>query len=99
MLGRLAGREHVVYTAVAVLAPDASRAAGGVVATRVRFRPLAAADVRRYIDTGEPFDRAGSYAIQGEGAHLVDRVEGSYTNVIGLPVPEVLAWLESCGAL
>jgi septum formation protein len=99
MLGRLAGREHVVYTAVSIFGPERTRAGGGVIATRVWFRALSADEVARYVATGEPLDRAGSYAIQGEGAHLIDRIEGSYTNVIGLPVPEVLTWLRSCGAL
>jgi septum formation protein len=64
-----------------------------VVATPVVFRALTAGEIDTYIATGEPFDRAGAYAIQGEGAHLVERVDGSYTNVIGLPLPEVAAWL------
>ena len=81
---------------VAIVAPDRSTTINEVVATGVRFRDLSDEDIQRYIATGEPFDRAGSYAIQGEGAHLVDRVEGSYTNVIGLPVPEVVAWLRAC---
>jgi septum formation protein len=99
MLTRLSGRDHVVFTGVAIVAPDASTAVNEVVATQVRFRVLSAEDVARYIATGEPFDRAGAYAIQGEGAHLIDRIEGSYTNVIGLPVPEVMAWLRSCRAV
>jgi septum formation protein len=93
MLTALAGRRHVVFTAVALLRPGGDVAERAVVATPVVFRSLTAAEIDAYIATGEPFDRAGAYAIQGEGAHLVDRVEGSYTNVIGLPLPEVAAWL------
>jgi septum formation protein len=70
-------------------------AARGVVSTRVVFRVLAAEEIASYVASGEPLDRAGSYAIQGEGAHVVDRVEGSYTNVIGLPLPEIAGWLRA----
>ena len=93
MLRALAGRAHTVFTGVALLMPGGDRAECMVIATPVVFRPLADAEIRAYLATGEPFDRAGAYAIQGEGAHLIDRVEGSYTNVIGLPLPEVAAWL------
>jgi septum formation protein len=93
MLRALAGRTHTVFTGVALLQPGGARAELAVVATPVVFRTLSDAEVAAYLATGEPFDRAGAYAIQGEGAHLVDRVEGSYTNVIGLPLPEVAAWL------
>jgi len=96
MLRRLSGEDHVVFTGVAIIDPEGSTAVSEVVATSVRFRDLSDDDIQRYIATGEPHDRAGSYAIQGEGAHLIDRVEGSYTNVIGLPVPEVVGWLRSC---
>jgi septum formation protein len=93
MLRALAGRAHIVFTGVALLRPGGERAERGVIATPVVFRALSDAEIAAYLVTGEPFDRAGAYAIQGEGAHLVDRVEGSYTNVIGLPLPEVAAWL------
>ena len=73
--------------------PGGAAAERMVVGTPVVFRALTRAEIDAYVATGEPFDRAGAYAIQGEGAHLVDRVEGSYTNVIGLPLPEVAAWL------
>jgi septum formation protein len=93
MLRALAGRPHVVFTGVTL-----RRAGGDVVeqitaATEVAFRTLTDDEIAAYIATGEPFDRAGAYAIQGEGAHLIDRVTGSYTNVVGLPLPEVAAWL------
>jgi septum formation protein len=93
MLRRLAGRAHTVFTGVALFRPGGERAERMVIATPVVFRALSDAEIDAYLATGEPFDRAGAYAIQGEGAHLVDRVEGSYTNVIGLPLPEVAAWL------
>jgi septum formation protein len=92
MLTALAGRPHTVFTGVALFQPGGGAAERTVVATSVVFRELTAEEIHEYLATGEPFDRAGSYAIQGEGAHLVDRVEGSYTNVIGLPLPEVAEW-------
>jgi septum formation protein len=95
MLARLAGRAHTVFTGVTLLAPGGRPAERAVLATAVSFRSLDDGEIRAYVATGEPFDRAGAYAIQGEGAHLVDRVEGSYTNVIGLPLPEVAAWLRA----
>jgi septum formation protein len=93
MLTALAGRAHTVFTGVTLVRPDGTPAERGVIATPVEFRMLTANEIAAYVATGEPFDRAGAYAIQGEGAHLVARVDGSYTNVIGLPLPEVAAWL------
>lgn len=95
MLARLADRAHVVRTAVVLLRSDGGTAAHVIVTTEVTFRPLDTATIAAYVATGEPFDKAGAYAIQGEGAHLVDRVVGSYTNVIGLPLPEVAAWIRT----
>jgi len=95
MLGRLASRTHIVRTAVTLLSPSGTIAEATVVATEVSFRPLDAAAITAYVATGEPLGKAGAYAIQGEGAHLVDRVVGSYTNVIGLPLPEVATWLRA----
>ena len=93
MLRALAGRAHTVFTGVALLRPGGAVAECAVFATPVVFRSLTREEIAAYVATGEPFDRAGSYAIQGEGAHLVARVDGSYTNVIGLPLPEVADWL------
>lgn len=88
MLMSLAGRRHAVATRFAVArGPD-------VIAethvTMVEFRVLSAVEVERYIATGEGRDKAGSYAIQGRGAAFVRRIEGSYTNVVGLPLCEVI---------
>lgn len=95
MLRRLAGRRHTVYTGVTLCQPGGRAAERRVVETGVSFRELTAAEIAAYIATGEPFDRAGAYAIQGEGAHLIDRLAGSYTNVIGLPLPEIASWLRA----
>ena len=99
MLATLSGRGHTVYTAVTLRQPGGTPAVRAVTATEVCFRTLTAEEIREYVATGEPFDRAGAYAIQGEGAHLIDRVVGSYTNVIGLPLPEVARWLRECQIL
>jgi septum formation protein len=94
MLGRLSGRTHEVLTGVAL----AGRAQGeALVRTRVRFRPLSDAEVAWYVATGEPLDKAGAYAVQGKGGFLVAALEGSPTNVIGLPLGETLALLARAG--
>jgi septum formation protein len=95
MLGALAGRGHVVHTGASLLRPGGLAGDRAVTSTRVGFRALAPEEIRAYVATGEPFDRAGAYAIQGEGAHVVDYVEGSYTNVIGLPLPAIAGWLRA----
>jgi septum formation protein len=95
MLTLLSGRVHTVHTAVALMGPGGVPAERVVVATRVGFRRLAAEEIHAYVATGEPLDKAGAYAIQGEGACLIDRIDGSYTNVIGLPVAEIEPWLRA----
>ena len=89
MLGRLAGREHRVATGFALLAPGGVPRVEDVVVTTVRFRSLDAEAIERYVASGEAADKAGAYAIQGIGAGLIERIEGSFTNVIGLPLVEV----------
>lgn len=93
MLRRLGGRTHHVHTGVAVLGPGGRHEL--VVSTAVTFVELGDALVEWYVSTGEPADKAGGYAIQGAGAALVRRVEGSVSNVIGLPLAETLAALAS----
>ena len=88
MLQRLSGLEHRVLTGFCVVGPGGEMEEA-VVATRVRFRDLEAAEIEAYLDTGEPFDKAGAYAIQGGAAAFVAAIDGSYTNVVGLPQDEV----------
>ncbi len=95
MLGRLAGRDHVVVTAVA-LAHD-GRVDVRADRTRVWFRPLTPELIRAYVATGEPLDKAGAYGLQGYGAVLVDRIEGDCFGVIGLPLRLVVDLLEAAG--
>ncbi|MCP3103176.1 Maf family protein [Myxococcus sp. K15C18031901] len=94
MLGRLSGKTHDVFTGVALAGRHDESL---VVHTRVTFRALTDAEIAWYAGTGEPLDRAGAYAVQGKGAFLVAAVNGSPTNVIGLPLGETLALLERAG--
>ncbi len=99
MLGRLAGREHRVFTGFVVRAPSGAVQAAATVVTRVRFRPLDRAAIDAYVATGEPDGKAGAYAIQGHGAGLIAAIDGSFTNVIGLPLTEVEQALREAGLL
>jgi septum formation protein len=95
MLERLSGRTHRVLTAVAL------RHAAGLEtrlsASEVRFRATTAAERRAYCATGEPFDKAGGYGIQGHAAVFVEEIKGSYSGVVGLPLFETAALLTRCG--
>jgi len=98
MLLRLAGRDHVVLTAWALMeAPGDARAVVGVTRSVVTMREVSAAEARVYADGGEPLDKAGSYAVQGEGQRFVGAVFGSLDNVIGLPVEELSRALRGFG--
>ncbi len=91
LLGLLSGRTHLVHTGVTV--SSGTGGSGVVVETAVEFVELTESTVEWYVGTGEPFDKAGGYAIQGAGGALVRRVDGSVTNVIGLPLAETLELL------
>ena len=93
MLHRLAGRVHQVMTGVALIGPSQEEAALFHVATNVEMRESSATERDAYVASGEPMDKAGAYAIQGGAARFVTRVDGSYTNVVGLPLDEVYALL------
>lgn len=97
MLGLLSGRTHEVITAFTLLGADSRQEEA--VKTKVSLRALDEETIGRYAESGEPMDKAGAYAIQGLGGSLVDRVEGSYTNVVGLPVAEVLKVFMRCGVV
>ena len=90
-LSALSGREHQVLTAVALVSP--TRTALRVVSSQVRFRPLRLAEIEAYWATGEPQDKAGSYAIQGLAAVFVSQLQGSYSAVVGLPLCETAEML------
>lgn len=90
MLRSLSGRVHRVLSAWAIVDGATGRVLDrGLVETRVTFRDLADPEVDRYVRSGEPMDKAGAYAIQGGAASFASRIEGSYTNVVGLPLAEV----------
>lgn len=91
MLRRLSGRPHEVWTGVAVA--QAGRSAYALERTTVWMRALGAREIDDYVRSGEPMDKAGGYAIQGRAARFIPKVEGSWTNVVGLPVARVLQLL------
>jgi septum formation protein len=92
MLKSLAGRTHVVFTGYCVL--SAKKTVVRVVKSNVTMRAMSAADIAAYVDSGEPMDKAGSYAAQGIGMALIEKLSGSYTNVVGLPMAQLLKDLE-----
>jgi septum formation protein len=87
LLGRLSGKWHEVYTGICLRRVHDNRTVTDVERSRVRFAPLSPAEIELYVATGEPLDKAGGYGIQGYGGLLVDRIEGCYFNVMGLPLP------------
>jgi septum formation protein len=87
MLARIAGREHTVLTGVALEEPGRNRRATALERSQVRIAALTPREIDWYVGTGEPLDKAGSYAIQDLGALIVEEVHGNYTNVVGLPLP------------
>jgi len=97
MLRALSGRTHSVHTGVAVIRLPDEVARLELETTQVTFAPLSDEDIAGYIATGEPFDKAGGYAIQGRGGRFVTRVEGCHFNVVGLPLPRLLRILRELG--
>ncbi len=86
MLERLSGRAHEVWTGLSLVQPRDGRAVTQAVRSIVKFARLDGSEIDRYIATGEPLDKAGAYAVQGHGALFVEAIEGSYSNVVGLPL-------------
>jgi septum formation protein len=93
MLKQLSGRTHQVYTGFTICSLNRQKELTDVVCTDVTFKKLTKDEIEWYIHTQEPFDKAGAYAIQGLGTFLVKHINGSYTNVVGLPVCEVIEYL------
>lgn len=94
MLRRLRARDHVVCTALTLLKPDSGRIITELTRTTVTMRAYSDAEIDAYIATGDPFDKAGAYAIQHDGFHPVDHIDGSYSNVVGLPVETLKGMLD-----
>ena len=100
MLAMLSGRKHSVYTGVTFVFMDKSGKAGAhnfFEKTDVYMKQLSETEIRRYVATGEPMDKAGAYAIQGKCAIYIDRIEGEYNNVVGLPVARIYKELQKLG--
>lgn len=99
MLRQLSGSTHEVYTGYTISCMAQGVTLSDVVSTRVTFKNLSDDEIEWYIHTDEPFDKAGAYAIQGLGTFLVKEINGSYTNVVGLPVCEVIEHLFEVGVI
>ncbi len=99
MLRLLSGVEHSVVTGFCILSPSGKIAHSEAVSTAVRFKGLEKEEIEAYISTGEPFGKAGGYAIQGVGSFMVESISGSYANVVGLPICAVIKALIRVGAL
>ena len=98
MLRELSGKTHEVYTGVTLLSAKQSSVTFSV-RTGVKFYPLSETEILDYVASGEPMDKAGAYGIQGLGARLVERIEGDYNNVVGLPLAEVQRRLNEMGVI
>ncbi|HEX4823219.1 MAG TPA: nucleoside triphosphate pyrophosphatase [Candidatus Polarisedimenticolaceae bacterium] len=97
MLRRLAGRTHEVLTACRVVRTDDGRTAAALAVTRVTFAPWDERRARWYVGTGEPMDKAGAYGIQGHGVFLAEGIDGSWSNVVGLPLETLPRLFEQVG--
>jgi septum formation protein len=96
MLQLLSGRDHLVHTAFVLAVPDREQIAERQ-STRVHFYPLDADEIAEYIATGEPFDKAGAYGIQGRAAALIEAIDGDFYTVMGLPLARVIRALRRLG--
>ncbi len=97
MLTELNGRVHMVITGFTVLDTETGKEISGYAETRVYFRKLALEEIESYVKSGEPLDKAGGYAIQGLGRALVQRIEGDFYNVVGLPLDMLVECLKKFG--
>lgn len=95
MLRKLSGKTHTVATAVCISSQERSECF--VIKTKVTFMPLPNKLIEWYLNTGEPFDKAGSYGVQGLGASFIKKIQGSYSNVVGLPLSETVTRLAAWG--
>ena len=99
MLRRLSGKEHQVLTGFSVVHLERGKWDREGVQTAVKVKKLTQAELEWYVETGEPFDKAGGYAIQGIGSFMIESIKGSYTNVVGLPICELIQMLSRLGAI
>jgi septum formation protein len=99
MLQTLSGREHKVFTGFCIAHVAAEIYQTKVVQSAVRFKTISPKEIEWYVACDEPYDKAGGYAVQGRGAYFIQSIRGSYTNVIGLPLCEVLETLKKMGTI
>jgi len=99
MLRLISGKEHRVLTGISVRSSNKGKGECGAVETAVRMKSLSPAEMDWYVRTGEPFDKAGGYGIQGIGSFMIESINGSYTNVVGLPLCELMQMLVRLGAM
>jgi septum formation protein len=99
MLHRLGGKEHLVLTGFSVCHLEKGRGDKETARTAVKVKALTPAEIEWYVQTGEPFDKAGGYAIQGIGSFMIESIQGSYTNVVGLPLCDLIQMLNRLGAI
>ncbi len=97
MLKSLSGRAHTVITGFTIIDTGSGKKISKSVKTKVCFKKLSSKDIDAYVKTGEPLDKAGAYAIQGLGAALIDKIEGDFLNVVGLPLDALLKVLREFG--
>ncbi len=94
MLASLSGRWHRVYTGLSLVDASTKDYVSDFEVSRVKFKELSSSEIQNYIKTGEPMDKAGSYGIQGKGALFVEKIEGDYYNIVGLPLFKLSKMLE-----
>ncbi|OPY87452.1 MAG: Septum formation protein Maf [Smithella sp. PtaU1.Bin162] len=99
MLTRLSGREHKVFTGFTLVNALLGLRKTKVISSAVKFKTISPEEREWYVSSPEPYDKAGGYAVQGKGAYFIEKIRGSYTNVIGLPLCEVLTELKKLNAL
>jgi len=97
MLARLAGRTHRLLTGLAVVGSTDNSVYSGIEETLVHMRPLSASEIDAYVASGEPLDKSGSYELQGLGATIIDRIDGDFSNVVGLPMAHLARALTQFG--
>ena len=97
MLKSLSGKTHMIYSGVSIIDAKARKELLDYEITKVKFRKISGKEISKYVATGEPMDKAGSYAIQGLGATFVSKIDGCYSNVVGLPLFKLAESLKKFG--
>lgn len=95
ILTELSGKKHLIVTGFTIIDTEIGKKVTRSVKTNVYFRSLTSEEINEYVDTGEPLDKGGAYAIQGKGSLLIEKIEGDYFNVVGLPISKVVEVLKT----